>query len=208
MTRAAALTLAAGVLVAASAHADPAKPDRRWDTRAMFGFGGAVTTNGDLGSSASLQLDVAPKPWWYVSASAGVGPAGAFVGGAGLHLRWASGGVAVGAGAGALFEGARTGRDTWTGFDTAETTVSHYPAIAWATAEITLAARNADGLGFELALGVARPFAATAYTCMSTSEPIPEDPSAPPETYDCGGTVSSVVPYLAAQITFPPIPSW
>lgn len=169
-----------------------------------FGFAGALNF-GDLGSSASAQLEVAPAPWWYASATAGVGQAGALLGGGGLHLRWVLGAAALSAGVGVLYEGARYGTDTSTFFGTS-TTMYHYPAIAWGTAETSLAVRDTDGLGLEVAVGIARPFAAAAYTCTETDE----DPlfGGPPVTSDCSHTVSNPETYVEIRVRFPATPSW
>lgn len=197
MTRVTPLALAAGVLVATSARADPATPDPRWGERATIDLGGTIATSGDdLGSSPSAQLEIAPKPWWYASASAGIGPAGSFVGGAGLHLRWAFGPAALSAGVGALYEGVRDGTDVEHILGDSTKTY-HYPAIGWATAETALELRTADNVGIEIAAGVAQPFAATPYTCryMQTFGDVDSD---------CSGTVSGPAPYVAIRLNLHP----
>lgn len=197
MTRAAPLVLAAYVLVATSARADPATADLRWGERATIDLGGTIATRGDdLGSSVSAQLEIAPKPWWYVSASAGIGRAGSFVGGAGLHLRWVVGPAALSAGVGALYAGVRDGTDVGHLLGDSMTTY-HYPAIGWATAETALELRTSDNVGIEIAVGVAQPFAATAYTCryMQTFGDVDSD---------CSGTVSGPAPYVAIRLNVHP----
>ena len=165
----------------------------------MVNFAGALSGN-DLGSSVSAALEIAPQRWWYLTATAGIGRAASFVGGAGVHLRWAFGPAALSAGAGMLYEGVRDGSDH-SDFLGPSTTTYHYPATAWVTAETTLALRRADGIGLELAAGVARPLAATAYTCMETSESWFTGMDV---TSDCSGTVSGAAPYVALRLSLRP----
>jgi len=203
----------AGVLVALSpaARADDrdetSGTDDRWTSHPLtIGTFGTADTP-PHGNVIGLEADYAPRSWLYASVLGGSdGDSSAYAFGGAAHVRYTSGWLAIGLGGGFEQIGAHDVTTTDTDFlGPTITNAYSFGASAWATGDVTIEARTADGLSVRLAVGIEIPIASGTYTCMSTNADNGLFGSNVPTTTDCSGAVGKVVePFAGLMLGYSP----